>query len=115
MRRGYFPAVFLFAAFRLEPEGAAGEAGGIETALGATRWKLSTRRILPTRSSSGDRSSHSFSFALRQDHYIVRNRSQERDWIEPRGQRLELSEETSEPRRRSPCQEASHEQVPTES
>jgi hypothetical protein len=59
MRRGYFPAVFLFAAFRLEPEGAAGEAGGIETALGATRWKLSTRRILPTRSSSGDPSSHS--------------------------------------------------------
>jgi hypothetical protein len=35
MRWGYFPAVFLFAAFRLEPEGAAGEAGGIEIALGA--------------------------------------------------------------------------------
>src|SRR3989440_6355257 len=75
-------------------------------------------RFSPTSSSSGDPPSLSFSFALRQECYIVWNRPQERAVGGKRPRPVKgcgLMAETSEPRRRSHCQEASHEQVPTES
>ena len=35
MRRGYFPAVFLFATVHFQPERATGKTGGVEIALRA--------------------------------------------------------------------------------
>src|SRR5829696_1035319 len=84
------------------------DAGPAASAISPAASNRVVRRIkvLPHRKAvSAIRRRSRFSFALRQDCYIV--------WNRPQGAGARW-DETSGPQRRSPCKEASHEQVPTE-